>query len=76
MTQPITGYSIGLQRQVNNLSADNTVIPGREITVQDIATGNTLKVFVPNTDYTPEKVQQIIERELTKERAIHNLGGE
>lgn len=76
MTQPITGYRVQSQRQINNLDSGGTVTPGREITVLDTQTNNTLKVFVPDTEFSAANVQKIIEFHINTEREVHNLGSE
>lgn len=69
------GYRIQSQTHINKYDpASGNVVPGYEIRVQDLQTQTVFPVFVPDTHYGPDQAQTLIEHELAKVRAVHNLG--
>ena len=50
-------------------------VPGWDIRALWVSTGTVLPVFVPDSDFTPENVDQLIRHAGEKDNAIHSLGG-
>lgn len=76
MSQPATLYRIVSRVHVNQWNDQlQAAVPGWDIRALWISTGTILPVFVPDTQYTPENVDQLVRHAGELDDRMHALGG-
>jgi hypothetical protein len=71
-----TVYRIVSRVHVNKWDdALQQAVPGWDVRALWVRTGTVLPVFVPDTQYTPENIDQLVRAAGAKDDAIHALGG-
>lgn len=76
MSDTPTVYRIVSRVHVNKWDdALQQAVPGWDVRALWVRTGTVLPVFVPDTQYTPENIDQLVRAAGAKDDAIHALGG-